>query len=378
MNLRMEGWLKMNRIVIALPVAVLLAAVGCQEQQSGGYPKGQFQQRDFMASPKVGEGITPLKIPAEVDGKTQEIAYQGSAAEKQVQKALEGNFSPPWFWQDNPYVLSKSSQSLLRGELLYRQHCVQCHGVAGDGQGIAAQWLDPKPRDYRKGVFKWKSTVLNAKPTKNDLAETIRNGTYGASMPSFRLLNNEQINDVVEYVVYLSMRGEFERTLIFALMNGDEYDTQKELDRVRSLWNQANNAIVQPALSAPAYEVDSDDYKAAVIRGRDLFLGENTGCYKCHGKDGKADPSQMAQAEKDKMFDDWGHQNFPRNLNYGLYRGGRHPLDLYRRVHQGIRGTAMPGQGDNPKVKPEMIWDIVLFLKQLPRQPELLKPAGQK
>src|SRR5207248_2464538 len=32
----------------------------------------------------------------------------------------------------------------------------------------------------------------------------------------------------------------------------------------------------------------------------------------------------------------------PRNLRLGVYRGGRRPLDLYYRIHDGINGTPMP------------------------------------
>ena len=41
---------------------------------------------------------------------------------------------------------------------LYRKHCVHCHGITGDGQGPTAQFLNPYPRDYRPGVYKFKST----------------------------------------------------------------------------------------------------------------------------------------------------------------------------------------------------------------------------
>jgi hypothetical protein len=32
----------------------------------------------------------------------------------------------------------------------------------------------------------------------------------------------------------------------------------------------------------------------------------------------------------------------PRNLRLGVYRGGRRPLDIYYRLHEGIKGTPMP------------------------------------
>ena len=45
---------------------------------------------------------------------------------------------------------------------LYRRHCVHCHGISGDGRGPTAAILNPYPRDYRPGVFKFKSTYTAA------------------------------------------------------------------------------------------------------------------------------------------------------------------------------------------------------------------------
>ena len=45
---------------------------------------------------------------------------------------------------------------------LYRRHCAHCHGISGDGQGPTAAILNPYPRDYRPGVFKFKSTYTAA------------------------------------------------------------------------------------------------------------------------------------------------------------------------------------------------------------------------
>ena len=36
---------------------------------------------------------------------------------------------------------------------LYRQQCLHCHGVSGGGDGPTAEFLNPLPRDYRKGIF---------------------------------------------------------------------------------------------------------------------------------------------------------------------------------------------------------------------------------
>ena len=42
---------------------------------------------------------------------------------------------------------------------LYRKHCVHCHGITGDGRGPTALFLNPYPRDYRQGVYKFKINV---------------------------------------------------------------------------------------------------------------------------------------------------------------------------------------------------------------------------
>ena len=45
----------------------------------------------------------------------------------------------------------------------------------------------------------------------------------------------------------------------------------------------------------------------------------------------------------------------PRNLRLGIYRGGRRPLDLYRRAFSGINGTPMPAAPG--VIKPEQVWN---------------------
>jgi mono/diheme cytochrome c family protein len=54
--------------------------------------------------------------------------------------------APPGLWTD--------ATVLARGEAIYRQHCVVCHGERGDGRGPGAATLTSKPADMtdRAGV----------------------------------------------------------------------------------------------------------------------------------------------------------------------------------------------------------------------------------
>src|SRR6056297_708076 len=76
---------------------------------------------------------------------------------------------------------------------LYRKHCVKCHGLDGSGAGPASLYQNPHPRDFRHGIFKWKSTRRSAKPTRDDLQEILAQGAPGTAMPAFAAIDHPPI-----------------------------------------------------------------------------------------------------------------------------------------------------------------------------------------
>ena len=98
---------------------------------------------------------------------------------------------------------------------MYRRHCAHCHGISGDGAGPTASFLNPYPRDYRRGIFKFKSTPRTEPPTKEDLKRILHEGIAGTAMPSFKYLPNDELEALASYVRYLSVRGQVERLLVF-------------------------------------------------------------------------------------------------------------------------------------------------------------------
>src|SRR5436189_5083958 len=115
------------------------------------------------------------------------------------------------------------------------KRCVQCHGVTGDGEGPAAEWLYPKPRDYRRGKFKFTSTPFDFKPRRADLVRTLHAGVPGTSMHAFNLVTPKDIEAVVDYVLVLTHRGEVE----FQLASDAEGTDQLEADTISEV-----NALV--------------------------------------------------------------------------------------------------------------------------------------
>lgn len=45
-----------------------------------------------------------------------------------------------------------------KGSQVYKQFCVACHGVKGDGDTLVGKSLDPPPRDFTKADFKFGGT----------------------------------------------------------------------------------------------------------------------------------------------------------------------------------------------------------------------------
>ena len=55
-----------------------------------------------------------------------------------------------------PLALAGIEQgNAAKGKTLYTTYCVTCHGATGDGQGVVGKTLDPPPRDFTKGDFKF-------------------------------------------------------------------------------------------------------------------------------------------------------------------------------------------------------------------------------
>src|SRR5262245_54350928 len=155
--------------------------------------------------------------------------------QQQVANILEAMYGTP----DKPQLPPDTGLDLRKIEIaagpvegytrgLFRLHCVHCHGITGDGMGPTAFFLKPYPRDYRQGMYKFKSTTSNNPPTHEDLVRTLTEGVTGTAMPSFKLLPSKDIEALVEYVEYLSLRGQTELSLIEQYKLADAFDPDKQ------------------------------------------------------------------------------------------------------------------------------------------------------
>jgi mono/diheme cytochrome c family protein len=258
---------------------------------------------------------------------------------------------------------------------------MHCHGVPGDGRGPTGPWVSPHPRDYRSGIFKFISTdtrIAGRKPSRRDLHRTLEHGIEGTSMPSFGLLEEFEKQQLISYVIHLSLRGEAELSTMRTILSKQSLeggsvsanvysvleDTQTGLLNNWAQSNEENSAL--PPTPYP-YKEDAEERKASVRRGYVLFTSEKlaASCIKCHADYGRQVPFR---------YDEWGTLVRPANLTSGVYRGGRRPIDLYWRIRLGINGAAMPKAefegkdflDKDGKKTIDPYWDLVNFVQALP------------
>ena len=339
---------------------------------------GQFPH--FLEDPNYPLLKVPglVRFPRDIDADKLDEIQEGL-------KALFGTPREPRLDRATRRALKLSQAQLEEGSTLYRLHCVHCHGLPGDGRGPTAPWINPHPRDFRQGIFKFTSSRQDLgvrKPRRRDLLRTVREGIEGTAMPSFKELQtaDEDIDKIISYVIHLSLRGQTEFKIMKDLLTpGSEVGKistalRRNLAAFARQWVDAeNNPIVPPEEYPYPYPVQpADDHDGvlgdSVRNGQEIFKdSKRGGCMSCHFDYGRQGPY---------YYDNWGTIVRPMDLTKGVYRGGRRPIDLYYRIHSGINGSNMASlldvEGETPKDREKRIWDLINFLQVLP-YPEMRK-----
>ncbi len=268
--------------------------------------------------------------------------------------------------------LRLDSATLKEGRARFRNYCINCHGQTGAGNGVAARWQSTLPRDYRQGIFKFISTDPKVdgkrKPSRGDLHHTIFFGTDEASpMPQFSgVFTDAQLQQVISYVIHLSMVGETEYELLKkaldphgAAVSAAELRQAliEQQARIASLWVVSGRTPV--ALDPDPYATDEQKLDAAV-RGHDLFINPSVGCMACHPRYGR---------QALYWFDSWASIVRTRDLTEPEFCGGNKPEMLYARIYVGIPGSNMPAYSQLRPTSDERakginkIWELVHFMR---------------
>jgi mono/diheme cytochrome c family protein len=213
------------------------------------------------------------------------------------------------------------------GKPVYDKWCAGCHGVDGRGQGEAATYMLPRPRDFTKALYQIRTTASGSLPTDGDIMQIINRGMPGSSMPGWeQQLSRAERESLVSYLKTFSRFFETDQPQIV------------EFGR------------------APGV---SDE---RLVEGADVY--RRMECWRCHGDAGRGDGVSAPTMEDDDDF-----PIRPVDLTEGWYfNGGGSVEDIYRRFRTGLDGTPMPSYSDalaSEVVTDEELWSLAHYVKNM-------------
>jgi cytochrome c oxidase cbb3-type subunit I/II len=215
-------------------------------------------------------------------------------------------------------------QITLRGKAIYLEECASCHGARGDGLGEVGAMLEPQPRNFTTGVYKFRSTPTGRLPTDDDLLRTITVGLAGTSMDGYAALPEKDRRALVAYLKTFSSRF------------SDEPPT---------------DPIVMTPPRASAGDL--------AARGESVYVRMQ--CAACHGPGGRGDGPLSGD-----LNDEDGRPIRPADLTQPRRKSGKGPEAIYRTVMTGLDGTPMPSYGDT--LVPEEAWELAVYIQSLSQQ----------
>lgn len=211
-----------------------------------------------------------------------------------------------------------SEEQRQAGKVVYDKWCAQCHGDDGAGEGIAAPYVHPRPRDFTAGKYKIRSTPNGTLPTDADLRAVIRDGIPATAMPAFPELSETEVTNLVYYLKSFAE---------------DDFSDP-------SAYGEAFDFPDPPPFSEDSLETGFQTYI-------------QIGCAQCHGELGRGDGSTAPT-----LRDDWGH--FIRAADLTMpwtFRAGGTREAIFKTLTTGFNGTPMPGFADG--LSQEQRWQIV-------------------
>jgi cytochrome c oxidase cbb3-type subunit 2 len=222
---------------------------------------------------------------------------------------------------------SDLAPSASLGERTYVERCAVCHGSAGGGNGPAAPSQNPRPRDFTRGLYKYKSTPAGAPPTDADLVRVVARGLEASAMPYWDdVLSDREIAAVVDYV--------------------------------KSFVPPTAHESAEPIPIPPRVVIDA----ASLGRGQALY---DRACASCHGPDGRGSRAPRSSEQ---------YREPTRDLTAPwTFRGGSTPEQIRLRLTTGMLPGPMPSYADS--LTPDQRWDVVNYVLSLAR-PAPWEPGG--
>lgn len=257
--------------------------------------------------------------------------------------------SDTYFKEDKIYAggVYAPAKALNDGKSTYSEYCMPCHGVKGDGQGIASKGLAVPPRNFTLGLYKFGHVVSGELPHDEDFYRIIKSGLHGTAMIPWDL-SQQQLFNVVQYI----------KTFASTKWEGADKKLGEEIVPTKNPYGEAH--------------ADS-----ALVRGKEVFhvVGQ---CWTCHRAYASHDEMNAMNKKLNNKpltdFDpdmyhvklqpsDHGYMVMPPDFTWDSVRSATTIEELYTRINAGVGGTTMPSWKGT--LSDDDIWAVAHYVKSL-------------
>ncbi len=251
------------------------------------------------------------------------------------------------------------ARTLNKGKQIYAEYCMSCHGVKGDGKGVAAKGLATPPRNFTSGFIKFGDVVSGDLPHDESIYQSLKHGLNGTAMLPWDLKPG-QMEVVWQYI----------KTFAPKVWEGEDKKLGEKITLTKDPFGLARKSSAIK-LGRKVYHVTANCQSChrAYVTGQefDKISRELTG-----------DPGEIDdEFYKLKLQDsDYGYMVTPPDFTFHRLRSirGTSVDDIYLRLAAGVGGTTMPAwQGT---IEDEEIWAVAYYVQHLMEMRN--KPARKK
>lgn len=240
-----------------------------------------------------------------------------------------------------------SALKLNKGEQIYKEYCMACHGVKGDGKGPAHKGMKVPPRDFTLGIYKFGKITTGELPHDRHFYDILKYGLHGTAMLPWDLTEG-QMDAVVQYI----------KTFASKVWEGKDKKLGAEILPSADPFGEAHRS-------------------AAIQKGKEIYHGV-ANCQSCHrgyvsleefsGINKKINGEGIAELDADfykvkPQETEYGYLSIPPDFTWDHVRSATTVEELYVRLAAGVGGTAMPAWKDT--ITDEEIWAVAYYVKSL-------------
>ena len=242
-----------------------------------------------------------------------------------------------------------SAEKLNLGKSVYTEYCMACHGVDGDGNGVASKGLVPPPRNFKLGIYKFGKVIAGDLPRDQHIIDIIQNGLNGSAMFPWDI-SDDQADAVWQYI----------KTFAPETWDGKDKELGEDLVAKNDPFGLARKSF-------------------AIEKGKEVYH-ITAQCQSCHRayiskqelsdlslklNDESIDPDDFEEdMYKVKLQDsEHNYRSLPPDFTWHWVRSASTVDEIYVRLLSGVNGSGMPSWKDT--ITDEEIWAVSYYVKSL-------------